>query len=240
MDDRSRQTVPQARLFLRLLLCADAAFIAIHLVHKLSPYLLDPHFSIEADRGYAEVVQYVKAFWVALMLAAVWRSTRARVHAVWAAIYAYIVCDDATRLHERAGLIVAEHTHYGTLLGLRARDLGELTFAFALATALLALLFVLYRRSCDDARHATQDLVLLFGLLGFCGVFVDMLHVLSTGGPAEALFSVLEDGGEMVALSMTCAYAFDLLQRRGERPVALWVRLCPPWLSARWVRASPA
>jgi hypothetical protein len=42
------------------------------------------------------------------------------------------------------------------------------------------------------------------------------------------LFALIEDGGEMIVVSVIAAYAFDIVGNAGECRVAIW-----PWLRER-------
>lgn len=53
--------------FVLLLLAADCAFIFMHVL--LATQVLDvPLLSLEKDRGYSEIYQYIKEFWIVLLL----------------------------------------------------------------------------------------------------------------------------------------------------------------------------
>jgi hypothetical protein len=212
------------RTVLLLLLAADAVFVAVHLVHALSPFLNDGLFSIERDRSYAEIFQYVKTYWVVLLLAALAWRTRESVYVAWMLLYAYLLFDDAFRIHEEGGAAMAARLGYVGALGLRPEDLGELTVSAVIGVVFLALILITYRRGGRDARNASSDLALLVGVLAFFGVFVDMLRIVVEPAYAELLLAIVEDGGEMVAMSFTCWYALGLLVRRGQVPAALWQR----------------
>lgn len=230
--DRDQSPAPAdpqhpVRTFLLLLLAADAIFVVVHLVHALSPFFNDRIYSIEQDRGYAEVFQYVKTFWVVIMLATLAWRTREPVYIAWMSLYAYLLFDDALFIHEGGGAAIAARLGYEGALGLRAVDFGELTVEAVSGFAFLAFIAVGYLRSARDARNASIDLALLLGLLVYFGVLIDMLHVVARHGPGNVIFAVVEDGGEMIAMSLTCWYAMGLVGRRGQVPAQLWQRLRP-------------
>jgi hypothetical protein len=213
------------RTFLWLLLAADAVFVAVHLVHALSPYFNDLLYSIEQDRGYAEIYQYVKTFWIVLMLAALAWSTRESVHVAWMLLYTHLLFDDAFFIHEDGGAAIAARFDYVGALGLRPEDLGELTISALIGIVFLGLFLITYRRASRAARDASSDLVLLLGVLVFFGVFIDMLHIIVEPASAKLALAIIEDGGEMVTMSLTCWYVLGLLERRGQVPAILWRRL---------------
>lgn len=220
-DNPLSERLNQGGIFLLLLISADMAFVIVHLVHKLTPFIASSFYSLKADRGYSEIFQYVKTYWIVLMLAALWWRKRDGVYVVWMLLYAYLLCDDAFRIHERGGIAIARHWDYESALGLRARDFGELTVSGAFGLAFLVLILIMYLRSTRDAKNASQDLALLFGVLVFFGVFIDMLSIVAGGGYSKVFFGVVEDGGEMFAMSLVCWYVLNLLGRRGNMPTSL-------------------
>jgi hypothetical protein len=199
-SDRSNQ----AGIFLLLLISADAVFVIAHLIHKSG---WGSHlYSLEADRGFSEIFQYVKVYWIVIMLAALLWRTREYVYATWMLLYAYVLCDDAFQIHERGGIAIAKYwgyegaravtAHEGTL-GLKPKDFGELTIYGAFGFLFLALISIAYLRSARDARNASKDLTLLLGVTLFFGVIIDMLHsVAGEDSYLAAVLGVVEDGGK--------------------------------------------
>jgi hypothetical protein len=225
--DGSDQAVESGRyeaslICLLLLMAADTAFVAIHLVHKHSTLLANDLYSLSKDGGYAEVFQYVKIYWIVIMLFALWSRTRERVYPAWMLLYGYLLCDDALQIHERVGGAIARSWGYGDAFSLEAKDFGELTLSAAFGVAFLALISMTYLRSTHAARNASKDLALLFGILVFFGVGVDMLHTAVEVPYVKPLLGVLEDGGEMFAVSVVCWYVLKLLERRGAAAAWLW------------------
>jgi len=214
---------------LLLLLAVDLVFIGVHLVHELTPFLGDRLYSLETDRGYAEMFQYVKTFWIALLLGALWWRTHERAYAAWMLLFVYLLCDDALQVHEHAGYAVAQSLGLSGAFGLRAQDLGELAISAAVGGTLLGAIVWLCVRGTRDVRNASLDLGLLLAALVFFGVFVDMLHILAGGPTALVALGTLEDGGEMLAMSAACAYALQLEQHDGSVPVPLIRWLRAPW-----------
>lgn len=207
---------------LLLLFAVDLAFAAIHLVHTLTDSLSDPRFSLAHDQGYSEIFQYVKMFVVVILLAALWWQSRQPVYAAWTVLYAYLLGDDALQFHERGGAALADILGFTPKFGLRAVDFGELTISAGVGAVIFTAIYLSYLRSSQHARKASQDLVLLLATLVGFGVGVDMLHVVAGNGALGILFGLLEDGGEMLAVSATVWYMRGLLACRGEVKQALW------------------
>lgn len=223
--------------WLLLLVAADSAFVVVHLVNKLSPLVENKLYSLGQDGGYAEIFQYLKIYWIAIMLGALWSRTREPFYAAWMLLYAYLLCDDALRIHEIAGGAIASAWGYREALGLRPQDFGELTVSGAAGLTFLIVISATYLRASVDARNICRDLALLLGLLVFFGVFVDMLHIMAKGRYLREALGIAEDGGEMLAVSAACWYVLRLLEHRGNAPAPLWPRVLGV-LSARRFRSG--
>ena len=63
-----------------LLLDADVAFLLLHISNKLLS-LSNALFSLDTDGGYSEVFQYIKEYWIAIVLFAVCWRTREGIYA---------------------------------------------------------------------------------------------------------------------------------------------------------------
>lgn len=218
------------RTFLWLLIAADAVFMAVHLVHALSPYFNDLLYSIEQDRGYAEIYQYVKTFWIVLMLAALAWRTRQVVYVAWTALFGYLLLDDSFFIHEDGGAALAARFGYQGALGLRDLDFGELTVTAFAGLIFLTLILAAYLRSRRDARNASADLAVLVCVLAFFGVFIDMVHIVVEPAYGKLTLAVIEDGGEMVAMSLACWYTLGLVGRHGRVDEAMWQRARRNWM----------
>ena len=209
-----REGLGQLGSFLLLLASADAAFILVHFLRDFPPFDSSRLFSVETDKGYAEIFQYVKISWITLLLGMLWWRRRGGIFFAWMLLFAYLLCDDAMQLHEHGGSVVARTWGFDGALGLRAKDFGELAVTGAAGLAFLLLLLVMYRRSETAAREASRRLAFYLGIVVFFGVVVDMIHILSGNDGSAAILGAVEDGGEMVAVSIVCWYALNLVESR--------------------------
>lgn len=57
-----------ALLLLMLLICTDLVFIALHSINGLTSILNSGLFSFERDRSYPEMYQYIKWFWIVVLM----------------------------------------------------------------------------------------------------------------------------------------------------------------------------
>jgi hypothetical protein len=213
-----------ARRLLLLLIAADLAFILLHVIYVETSLLRGRPFSLEADNGLPEAYQYVKQFWLALSMAALFRRTREIVYIGWTIVFAFLLMDDAFQFHEHFGQWLAAHYSVPVAFGLRPDDIGELLFAGAIGGVTLVLIGFGYWRGDQQARIVSRDMAILVVLLAGLGVGVDVLHVITYfKAPLLGHFLlIVEDGGEMIVVSLMAAYIFNVLNHDGRATVDLW------------------
>ncbi len=207
-----------------LLILADLAFIAVHVVSNTMSleFLSGDLFSIARDHGYAEFFQYVKEFWIILLTLSVFSKTREMGYIAWAIVWAYLLLDDSLRIHENLGAIMAYKLNLVPTLGLRAQDLGELVVTATSLTFLSILIGIYYSQGSSMFRKISGDFLLLLATIAFFGVFVDMADIaIKLGSTVKSLLVVVEDGGEMMAISMLAWYIFLLNSRNGHASYTL-------------------
>lgn len=219
MDERPRTSrwldlTSGAGLLLCLFLAADAALIALHLSLKFVGYPSGWTFDLGAERGYGELIQYLKAIWIALLLLTLLQRLRAPVFLAWAALFAYIAADDWFGLHERAGEWAgARWPERGDWVW----HAGELGFLVGVVVMFLVVAVPLHRRERGRSREVSRRLFWLAAALGAVGVGVDAVHHLLFDAPwADVPFTVLEDGGELVLMSVIVAFVFAVAERTGR------------------------
>ena len=75
------------RLFY-IFLATDIGFMILHLIYAYSSLSLNPAFSIEQDHGYAEIFQYLKEYWIVLLVRPpLSRKQTSREFMLWGAIH---------------------------------------------------------------------------------------------------------------------------------------------------------
>jgi hypothetical protein len=220
MIDRDAHVPPAAGIaavFLVLLLLGDLVYVAVHLVWTQTSLLDSPLAALDVDRGYAEFFQYLKLLWTIVLLTCLCLRTREKGFLAWALLFAYLLVDDSFSLHEGIGELLAGRLAFGNALGLRAIDFGELLVSAIAGMLLFVVIAWAYMRGSEDFRRASRHLLALLLLIVFFGVVVDMVHIaLAPGGWLDTVLVILEDGGELVAMSLITWYALLLLVA-GER-----------------------
>jgi hypothetical protein len=207
-----------------LLVAVDLIFILAHAMHAWSPWMNGSHFSLESESGMAAQYQYIKQVWLSVCLALALLQTRRTAFFGWGLIFAFLLLDDILMIHERSGRLLAGTLGFPALFGLRPQDLGEVVMAAAIGCVAIALVVVVYHRGEEQSRQLSTDLMLLLVALAVFGVFFDVLHTLAFfRAPALAqAFSLIEDGGEMLVVSLITAYVFDITSNGGRLRLNVW------------------
>jgi hypothetical protein len=203
-----------ALLLLILLLCADFVFILIHSIIDLSPVLRRGDFklfSISEDRSYPELFQYLKWFWMTIMLIIISRSKRSLGYLSWALLTTYFLLDDSIGIHELIGTKIAAGLNFTAPFSLRKQDIGELIVSGVFAIILVAPIVISYLRGDSEFKRFSLDMLLLMALLFFFGVFVDVFaYVFPISERMNIIIGFIEDGGEMIVASLLLWYVFQL------------------------------
>lgn len=199
-------THPPVAGFLSLLIAIDVVYIALYLSMSYLGRPGGPLYDLGADRSYSEFYQFAKEAWVILILAVLARRRRAGVYVAWALVCAYFLVDDALQLHERAGWVIRDMVpgRPGA-----AVHLGELAFVAVVGLALVTIVAVTHVLADRRDRAVSTVLIVLFSALIFFGIVVDAIHHLLFPGPElRVLFTTIEDGGELIVLSVLVAFLF--------------------------------
>ncbi len=120
-----------------------------------------------------------------------------------------MLLDDSLRFHEVLGATISNHLfeNNGLSSSLRGQDFGELLIT-AFIGAIFSLLFIKYFYTSNlSTKNVSFNLLALVILLLFFGVVIDMAQIVF---PNMRGMTTLEDGGEMVAMSLTCWYTYNI------------------------------
>ena len=171
-------------------------------------------FHITEEGGYPEYYNYTKTMVLVLLLGRLALSTRQWVYLAYTIVYAVILMDDFLTIHETVGGYLRRTLEIKPILNLRNQDIGEVITWTLMGTLIVPLMIYGFARS--DRSHVRNGLALLypFGMLLFCAIVVDQLY-----NPFHAIFfgsgiliDMVEDGGEMVAITWTLALAAVLVK----------------------------
>jgi hypothetical protein len=173
---------------------------------------------LSGDQSLSESFNHGMLFFAAILFVLANYETQSRLALFLAALFAFAWLDDSSQYHERMGAIFVENLNLPSAFGLRALDFGEL-LAWALATALLSLLGVwAYRGRRNGDRLVLRLISLPLAALFVSAVFFDMIHIMVQGNLANRLLTILEDGGEMLAVAAIATIALAV----ARNPRRIW------------------
>ncbi|HSV85214.1 MAG TPA: NUDIX hydrolase [Levilinea sp.] len=193
-----------------LLFLADIVFILLHLVYVYTPYLPSVNFSLTFAGGYAEFFQYTKEFWIAALFLALAIQHRKIIYGALSLLFFYLLFDDSFEFHENFGATVAEFFNFQPAFGLRAVDFGEIGVSVIFGGLLFAALLAAYWLSDPVARRVALYTTAMIIVLVFFGVFLDMFDVLIQDEGVAIIFRTVEEGGELMVMSVITWFAFNL------------------------------
>jgi hypothetical protein len=198
------------------LLAIDAVLIVLHTVRMLLRIFKSEvrifeseMFSISYDFTYGEIFGYLKSIVIASCFLTSYFRARAPIFAALGFAFVVILLDDSLQIHETFGERLAAALALGPMAGLQPHDLGELIVWSGLGLVVVAVLAFGFLRSDALSQNVALIFLGLLAVLIFFAVGADALHGMLSGlfFGARFISGVLEDGGEMVTLSVIAAAA---------------------------------
>ena len=164
------------------------------------------------ENSFSESLNHGMLFISAVLFLGVSYETRARTPFFLSAFFGFAWFDDSAQYHERIGGLIAKSLKISSSFGLRSQDFGEI-IAWGLAAVMLVLLAIW---AYKGRRHGDGQVLLLIYkpviLLMLCGVIFDMLHIFINVPGSDIVFTVLEDGGEMISIAAATAVSVAVLR----------------------------
>lgn len=216
---------------LAVLLFIDTFFVGVHVMQgRLSRDLSYEGFfsnnevwSLGVDASISEVYMYLKAGVAALALFGLYFRKRAVTYLGWALALLFILLDDSLGLHEAFSVFVVTNASLPTVLNVEPEHYAPLILWAGVGLVLMGLILWGYVRE-PTTRRFSRWLLLLLGVLFFCGGVVDALRE-SAPDQTQPLVRyilkrtvIIEDGGEMVVLSFFVALAVS--RRTAQRTLS--------------------
>lgn len=189
-----------------VLLLLDVGFRKLysHQLQVMGPY------SIANDGGFGERAEYALGLVGAVAsFVLAWRYRSIAASTV-GALFCFTVLDNALQFHEQMGRMVQHLAPRG--LPMKDNHFGEFVVMATFGAFVLAVIVPTILRHVD-ALHAGLFIVLaaICGA-GFFGIFVDAIHGMVPGGTKLFhVFTLLEDGGELVFITLAGGIAASLV-----------------------------
>lgn len=171
----------------------------------------------DLDHSVLEIVGYVKMVVAAGLAFLLGRRSGQRIYFAWSAVFLLIFLDDALMLHEGTGILITELTGAWIVLGLRARDVGQLIF-WLIVTTLMAMW--LLKAHAAASAPVRRDSVILFtgtAIIASFSIGLDFVHALVDTHISRIGNEVLhyfEAAGEMAGMTCIVIACAIILARR--------------------------
>jgi hypothetical protein len=203
----------ESHKLLFVFIMTDILFIIIHVLHSwLSSIGLfyHPSFSLAQDRGYAELFQYIKEFWIVMLLIVLAIRASTLLYFCWSLLFGYFLVDDSFGVHETIGNRLTSTLGSAELFGLGAQKFGEL-----FASGFFGLLFLLaigvsyYVNDDREAREFSRYVFAMIGVLIIFGIVTGLFQGIAPDRSIwQAILRTIEEGGEMLVMSVIVVFVF--------------------------------
>jgi hypothetical protein len=162
-------------------------------------------FSLSEEEALGEWFEDLLLIAAAAAMLRLWWHSRTPVHGAVGLILIWLAADNGLALHEGAGAALAPMLM--PLAGARAADLGEVIAFAGIGCAALVLIILAALRSPREATVSAGIPVLFLAAAAAFAVGVDFIDQLDWPGSVSLALGFAEDGGELIMLSLACAYA---------------------------------
>jgi hypothetical protein len=198
------------------LLAGDGICALVFLAHFHVAAFASDRWDLSLEGSWPEWYGHIVELAIVGLLFAIYRRTRQSHHLAWMAVFLYVGLDDTVQLHEHAGkILIWLSGGHDNRFGIRLQDIGELISWAIAGTVFCYVLWRTYRRASAEARADGLQLAAALGLLVFCGMFLDTADrvINPEWHQLVRVAIIVEDGGELVALSFALASIVAFWQR---------------------------
>jgi len=217
---RNNFSFKSANRLLGALLIIDLIFIIIHIITcflyfigKIENFGDYNILVLTQDESFAEIFQYLKYLSVIIMIGYLMNLEKAYAYISWVLLFVFFLLDDSLSLHESMGEVLVNKFNFKPMFGLRAVDFGELTFVAIVGMAILLSFVLAYFKGNLIFKRRTIDLFVLLAFMIFFGIGFDMLHeILGENLKVGFVIGLIEDGGEMVVMTLIVWYVYQLIK----------------------------
>jgi len=205
LEQRKNPYSPTIKLLLIFLL-VDMIAIFCAWLWANDIFLETRFFRLDRDRGFSEIIQYVKTGFVLSILLTAYRATQERVLHAWLILFWVMLVDDAVGLHEELGELFVQWLPIPPVMGIEPSAICEiLAFGLMEGTALLYVLYQTLIAKREWQRFSSVFLV-VFSPLILSGIVLDAIGA----GYFESL-------GEIISMSLILGFVhFRLREYRRD------------------------
>lgn len=187
-----------------------------------------PNWLITADLSYSESFQYLKFCIILIILFEYVFIKKDYIFFPWLILFGILLIDDSFQVHEKFGVFISENFNFKGILGLGGRDLGELCYAAFLGILFFSSLFFSLKNSTIAYKKTSLELTFLILILVFFGIFIDMFHAISPNQVISGILGLIEDGGEMISVSLIVWYMFLIRNKKNRNENQFYNKIFSP------------
>ena len=209
----------QARALVFYAVGAGLSVVLLAVAVEVLRYLDLHHYrarflSLTTDRSLPELVMDALALIAAALTARLFLRTGLRSFLLFSVLLCLIAIDDFFSLHESLGTVLVNWLGIPDSGNLKGQAVGELVFLIAFALVCIPL----FLWSAWGLQAENLAILVIYGVVfalfaGFSGG-VDFLHSLAQSSFMDRLMGWIEEGGEIVMISVLTSVA--ILQSRGR------------------------
>lgn len=212
--------------FLIFLLAGDLFYILLHLIHKGARHFdlftvirQNNVFAVYYDLSLGESFQYLKEYWVIIIFIWLIFKNKQNFYIGWLLLFLYLLLDDMLSFHEGLATFTLQMLNidpFHVITGeLRYQDYGELGVSMFFGILFLATIGISYWRGTKEVRMIFHYLFGGLFLIVFFGVVNDFANRVFSEDGNKVIYELtrlIEDGGEMFAMSVMCWYVYTLTE----------------------------
>lgn len=202
--------------FIFILVSIDMFFIIASLINLLTDLDLS-YLSVDIDRGSAEYFQYYKFVGIAFLSFFLFLKSKSPIFFFFSILNFYLYYDDSRLLHEFQGGDISRIIYRGdpnniVFAGITYSSIGELIYMLSIGIIVLLLILFLLKFSSIAERKFIKRIVKLFLIFCLFAIGVDLMRNLFISNVIiYKLMAIVEDGGEMISISVICSCFFKKL-----------------------------
>ncbi len=208
------------RWLLGLLAC-NLLLIALHgawyvcVRHGLDLWPRDPRFSLESNVGFGQLFSSAQTLLLIGLLLRLARRTRETLYLAFGVIFLIVLVDDAFAVNQVLGRLVVQALGLVDHPRIKAESIGEMMVYGMVAVPLLGMVAASCARGTPEHRVAGLGFLALLVVLTFFATVMDLVHLafINSFYASQLVLAVAEEGGEMLAQSLTLMLALTLVRR---------------------------
>ena len=195
-------------LLLKLFLSIDILFILGHVGIVLFWNAKPDTLLLDAKGlGYPELFQYFKYVIIMFFVGHLIFIKKEYVYMPFLVLFLILLIDDAYQIHSKASWFFVHLFNLHAVLGIRGFIFGQLIYAMVMGSFLFGFSSLFYLKASERIRHTFLDIFMLFTVFLFFGLGIDVVHnLLEHVYMVSPILTLIEEGGEMIALSVLAWY----------------------------------